>query len=63
MRRGENDIADYRKPYCTLFSAITDVLRQMALGDYHMVRKTLVGAQEAGEELVISRPDEEDEVK
>lgn len=56
-------MADYRKPYFTLFNAITDALRQMAQGEpYAVVRDTLMEAQQAGEELVISQPDPEDTV-
>ena len=56
-------MADYRKPYFTLFNAITDALRQMAQDEpYAVVRNTMVAAQQAGEELVISQPDPEDTV-
>ena len=56
-------MADYRKPYFTLFNAITDALRQMAQDEpYAVVRNTMVAAQQAAEELVISQPDPEDTV-
>lgn len=56
-------MADYRKPYFTLFNAISDALTYLEIGDCDRVRDILVEAQQAGEELVISQPDGEDEIE
>ena len=56
-------MADYRKPYFKLFNGITDALSCLAVGNCRDSERILILAQQEGEELVISQPDPEDEVR
>lgn len=52
---------DYKKGYLTLFNGATDALALMEQQNFGMARQTLMQAQSAAEENVISQPDEKED--
>lgn len=45
---------EYKKPYLTLWNAVTDALEQLNRQDYRCAEETLLKAQQDAEEIYIS---------